>query len=165
METHTQTIGFKASKMGTKPKVIPGFSDPVAETQAIIADARPSRQCPMVYIIEAACMICHVPPELINHKCRTKTVVLCRQLIVVVARELTFLSFPEICKELSRKPRNHSTMIEAYYKYHGNKRYGPTMDVEVECSMLRLTKREFAKLIRTTALSMAEEARALKRSA
>jgi chromosomal replication initiator protein len=71
--------------------------------------ALPTGPVPMERIIGAVCERCGVQPGELGNNGRTRRVVLARSLVVLLARKMTNLSYPEIARGIGRP--NHSTVI------------------------------------------------------
>lgn len=102
-------------------------------------DARSSEDR-MGRIVQSVCSVLRVDPFDLNGKCRHKGVVLAREIITVLAREMTTFSFPQIAAWLGRP--NHSTVITA------RQRHFKKPDDKINIWDTTLTRVEWAKLCR-----------------
>ena len=129
---------------------IPHIPDPVAQVEIIIAEERAQRPTkpirPMSYstIAELVCETFGVTIEDCAGTTRHKRVTLARELTVVLAREFTTLSFPEIARKMGRP--NHSTVITA------KQRYEKTKEDMLEWNYIHFAKWQWANLIRSQLL-------------
>lgn len=105
-------------------------------------------------IIPAACEVFEVSRRLLLSEARSKHIVLARQAVIYLARELTDVSFPQIGRMLNR---DHSTVV---YSYHVAKK---RMQDDAEYARLVDKAQIFAltpALIRTNAIERATEQQA-----
>ncbi len=75
---------------------------------------RPARPIRFQSIVQTVCNELMVDKSNVLGADRHRQVVLCRSLIVYLARDLTTLSFPEIARQLARP--NHSTVVTAHQR-------------------------------------------------
>ena len=102
-------------------------------------DARSSEDR-MGRIVQSVCSVLRVDPFDLGGKYRHKSVVLAREIITVLAREMTTFSFPQIAMWLG-KP-NHSTVITALHRHFKKP------DDKITIWDTTLTRVEWAKLCR-----------------
>ena len=138
------------AKKKALPGTIPSLPDPVAVVEQVIAEEkaqRPTKPIRPTSYMTVATIVCDnlgVTIEDCAGTTRHKRVTLARELTVVLAREFTTLSFPEIARKMGRP--NHSTVICA------KQRYEKTKEVVFEWNYIYFAKWQWANLIRSQLL-------------
>jgi hypothetical protein len=137
----------KKKYIGTAPHL----PDPVATVEKMIEE----RHAEAVAVVKCKPMPYHaIASEVCNtlgafhdteygvvSKCRHERVVLAREIITVLCRQFTMMSFPEIARAMGRP--NHSTVITAF------QRFEKTQDVKLEWGYICFSKAEWLNLCRS----------------
>jgi chromosomal replication initiation ATPase DnaA len=150
MTTMHAPLGYKATHR-PKPRIRP--ADNAAELEARAEEIRreedaarvrriqSERRVDISRIIIVVCRTLGIEPCELGGRCRHKRVVLGREIVTVLAREYTRLSFPEIARAMGKW--SHSTFVEAA------QRFTKQVDRTVEYFDAAMTKQQWLDLCRT----------------